>query len=310
MSPSNNRFSSLASQARDSGSNPEGDIIYTCKYCGKPYNKRQPCASHERLCKLNPNFEKVRVYCSLGGKSVKHRKKYIKERKTYNVICLNCGKPFTVTMLESEYKKKNGKFYCSRHCANRRIHSAETREKITKGQIRYLKESGHIYPEEKYCRICHTKMCRYAKSNICWHCITTTDEGRAYLSSRIKGSGAGGYKENAPGGIKGKYKGIHCDSTWELAYLIYQLDHGVNIVRNTDGFKYIYNNEVHTYYPDFKEGNTYIEIKGRKYPKWKYKLEQFPKNIPLQVIYRADIQPYIQYVKSKYGTDLRSLYDK
>lgn len=63
-------------------------------------------------------------------------------------------------------------------------------------------------------------------------------------------------------GKSGKYKGIHCDSMWELAYLIYCLDHNINIKRNTEWFSYIDNNKKRAYNPDFIVNGELIEIKG------------------------------------------------
>ena len=37
----------------------------------------------------------------------------------------------------------------------------------------------------------------------------------------------GGKRHGSGRGKKGWYKGYYCDSTWELAWVIYQLDHGV-----------------------------------------------------------------------------------
>lgn len=229
---------------------------------------------------------------------------------TYDLICPKCGNSFKKSIKEYKFRNSNGKFYCSRTCANSRNPSKETREKMSKSQLEFLKKTGHSEKETRYCKICNSELCRQNKSGYCKHCMWKSDERRRYLSSRTKGIGLGGYRENAAKGLRGEYKGIHCDSTWELAYLVYQIEHGVDICRNTDWFKYIYENEVHTYYPDFREGDSYIEIKGREYPKWKYKLDQFPKDKKLKVLYKQDLREYMKYVKSKYGTNLTVLYDK
>ncbi|MBR2247609.1 MAG: hypothetical protein IJ880_11435 [Bacilli bacterium] len=110
-------------------------------------------------------------------------------------------------------------------------------------------------------------------------------------------------------GKNGKYKGFWCDSSWELAYVIYCLDHNVNIIRNTIGFSYIWENSEHTYYPDFynKDTNEYIEIKGYENDKDKEKIKQF-KGI-IKVYYYKDMKPILKYVKEKYGEDFIKLYD-
>lgn len=61
----------------------------------------------------------------------------------------------------------------------------------------------------------------------------------------------------------GWYKGIYCDSSWELAFLVYHLEHNLNIKRCTERRKYIFNNEIHIYTPDFITDEGIIEIKGR-----------------------------------------------
>jgi len=73
----------------------------------------------------------------------------------------------------------------------------------------------------------------------------------------------GGIRKGAGRGKSGWYKGYWCDSSWELAYVIYNLDHNIKFERNKLGFEYIYENKTHKYYPDFiLEDGTYIEIKG------------------------------------------------
>jgi len=65
-------------------------------------------------------------------------------------------------------------------------------------------------------------------------------------------------------GKSGWYKGYYCDSSWELAYVIYNLEHNIcNFIKNTsDKFEYEYKNEKHFYIPDFKfDDGHYVEIK-------------------------------------------------
>lgn len=52
-------------------------------------------------------------------------------------------------------------------------------------------------------------------------------------------------------GKHGWYKEYWCDSSWELAYVIYNLDHNIKFKRNYQGFTYIFNNKLHKFYPDF-----------------------------------------------------------
>lgn len=108
----------------------------------------------------------------------------------------------------------------------------------------------------------------------------------------------------------GYYKGVWCDSSWELAYLIYVKDFGFNIIRNKTGFRYMWENSEHTYFPDFYniDSDTYIEIKGFKSNRDTEKIAQF--NHKLIVLEKEDMNFIINYVKSKYGENFISLYDK
>lgn len=107
----------------------------------------------------------------------------------------------------------------------------------------------------------------------------------------------------------GYYKGIHCDSSWELAYLIYCLDHNIPIKRCNIKFPYVYKNEEHIYTPDFIiNNNKIIEIKGFKDIRWSIKKKCCYEN-NIEIIDENKIKPYIEYVKNKYGKDFIKLYE-
>jgi len=70
--------------------------------------------------------------------------------------------------------------------------------------------------------------------------------------------------------IKSKQKyvfnGIHYDSADEIYFAIYCKDHNINLEYQPDlHFEYEYHGKKHKYYPDFKIGNTIIEIKGNQF---------------------------------------------
>lgn len=66
-------------------------------------------------------------------------------------------------------------------------------------------------------------------------------------------------------GTQGIFRGMECDSYWEAAWYIYQVDILGNIVtRNTKDF-FVYTNEngvKSKFYPDFKMQGMFYEIKG------------------------------------------------
>lgn len=58
------------------------------------------------------------------------------------------------------------------------------------------------------------------------------------------------------------YNNIMFDSSWELAYYIWLIDHNIEFEYQPEGIKYQFNNKDHYYYPDFKVNNELVEIKG------------------------------------------------
>lgn len=120
---------------------------------------------------------------------------------------------------------------------------------------------------------------------------------------------AGGKRQGSGRGKKGWYKGYFCDSSWELAYVIFNLEHNVKFARNTEGFEYQYNNEIHKYYPDFiLEDGTYVEVKGYYTKQTEEKIKSFKSK--LEIIDKYKIKFYLDYVIEKYGNDFTKLYEK
>ena len=121
-------------------------------------------------------------------------------------------------------------------------------------------------------------------------------------------SNMGGYRPNSGRGKCGWYKGFYCQSSWELAWVIYSLEHNIKFERNTQEFEYAFDEKIHKYYPDFKmEDSSYVEVKGYDSSQWQAKKEQF--KFKLNIIGKREIKPYIEYVTSKYGTDFIRLYE-
>lgn len=133
------------------------------------------------------------------------------------------------------------------------------------------------------------------------------EERKKKISNTMKKKHFGGYVRGSGRGKKGWYKGVFCDSSWELAYVIYNIEHNIKFEQCCESFSYEYENETHKYYPDFKENDVYVEIKNFNSKKFIAKLEQFP--FKIKVLYKEDIKPYLDYVISKYGEDFTRLYE-
>jgi hypothetical protein len=135
---------------------------------------------------------------------------------------------------------------------------------------------------------------------------THTPESKAKIAKATKDRKQGGYKPGSGIGKKGWYKGYWCDSSWELAYVIYCLEHNICIVRNLEHREYMWNNKVTHYIPDFIVQGELQEIKGYSSPQWEAKLEANP---DVKVLYGPDLVHVFKYVKGKYGKDFIKLYE-
>lgn len=109
---------------------------------------------------------------------------------------------------------------------------------------------------------------------------------------------SGGYRKGSGRGHAGWYKNIFCDSSWELAFLVYYKEHNLYIKRCNERRKYIFNNIEHIYIPDFITNDGIIEIKGYKTEQSEAKRVQNPDII---FLYEKDIKYCIDYTINKYG---------
>ena len=231
-------------------------------------------------------------------------------KKEFIVICKNCKKEFFVIEEETKFPIKGDKYFCCRSCANTRHHSNETKLKISNGvktsEI-FLKNNNtnrqKIYNKDKQyqCIYCKKYFLRSKLNKSVKYCSVSCKEKYNNLHKR------GGYRKGAGRSKHGYYKGIWCDSTWELCFLIYHLDNNLYIERSKEIRKYIFNGKEYSYYPDFITDKGIIEIKGYITEQSEAKRLQNPDIIVLQ---KPDMQFYISYVMEKYNVkNLSDLYD-
>ena len=134
-----------------------------------------------------------------------------------------------------------------------------------------------------------------------------SEESKKKISEWAKRSGLGGYKKGSGRGKKGWYKGFFCDSSWELAFVIYCLEHDISIIRNTEKRQYVWNDLDKNYIPDFIVNGVLTEIKGYKTAQWLAKLSA---NSDVKVLYEQELKPIFKYVIERHGKDFISLYDQ
>ena len=297
---------------------------YQCE-CGKILYSSQSFNGHRSACKVyleacGKSFEQI---MSRRNKSAnRSRSENTRARKQAMLnqwiaeqhTCDKCGKVMTV-------KFGSGRF-CSQPCANSHKKSNESKIKVSetlkklsgqKAAKNSIKKKNQIEAYNKSpakCVICSADLCfedRYRQS--CQNCYSEL------LSRRRKEKIAqDGYNLNVTVKSRykyGWYKGIPCDSSWELAYVLYCLDRGLNIIRNTtDYFIYNLNDEFHKFYPDFIVNGEYVEIKGRVDEVSKAKVSCIPADVPFKIIYKSGIQKYLRYAEKTYGANFMELYDR
>ena len=323
--------------------------MYNCKYCQKKFEYAYQVAAHTSMCKLNPtyqkNLEKRKCKKTKGQLKEDRIKKdpYKYEYKNFTLKCQKCGKEYTLNITQKQFDNGKYKKFCSRSCANSRIHTEETKKKISnslkqnkpkiwsdesklKLSLTLLNKNNnkdfyltindipkdickycnkefipkYIYNENYYKIIRHTKFC----SPECLHKYKI--QNFREINKKYK---LGGFKEGSVKNYKsGWYHGIHCDSSWELAFIIYHEEHGNKIERYKEIRKYILNNKEYNYYPDFIVNDKDIyEIKGIK-SKMSDAKQLYNKDIIF--LYRKDMKIYLDYVIEKYGKNFIDLYDK
>lgn len=132
-------------------------------------------------------------------------------------------------------------------------------------------------------------------------------ERRQKISNSMKGNSNWKYNKRHGNSKQGWYNGIHCDSTWELAFLVYYIENNLYIERCKEKREYIFENEKHIYLPDFITDEGIIEVKGRINKKAIEKQKQNPDVI---VYNESKMKPILQYVIEKYGKDFyKKLYE-
>lgn len=225
--------------------------------------------------------------------------KRVEEYYSKPKLCSNCNSVIG-------YQQKDN-IYCSSKCSatvnNRKrkesgwSRSAESKLKTS------LALKGRKYPnklkrEFRNCEKCGSTF------------LTRPSSTRRFCSSQCRPKSPGGYREGSGRSKHGYYKGIYCGSTYELAWVIYQLDHGV-IPTRFQGFVTC-KETGQKYYPDFIQGRTIIEIKGYE----SVESVSIKTNIAIShgyevlVLRKTDLTKEFQHVKENYKFKCMSeLYD-
>lgn len=189
----------------------------------------------------------------------------------YGVSCYFSHPDFNQKRIETN-REKYGVDYC--------IHTREAYEKSRQTRIdRYGVPSMLMLDEYKH-KAEQTCLEKYGVRNPAQdHDIYTKGRGKYY------------------------YNNLYFDSSWELAYYIYNEDQGIILERSPDvNIEYEDNGKLRKYFPDFKDKDKLIEIKGSRWwdkATYNYKKTVLDNSILLT---EKEIKPYLEYCKEKFGT--------
>lgn len=281
----------------------EDNKKHICKFCNKEFNSGQSLGAHIIHCNMNPLSHQLDFQL--------RKKKHLEENnpiEEHNLICEICGNNYKISIRHKQFELGKYKHTCSRSCASKLTNLNSNLEEKNK------KISNSLHKEKtlkiKICKYCGKEFIDLkSKSNFCSdECRLKSKSNKCSIAA--KENNLGGYNPNS---IKkhhhGNYKGIHCDSSWELAYVVWCLEHNIKIERCKEIRYYKLNKKICKYLPDFViNDNEIIEIKGYYDKISKIKSEQNP---DIKVLLKNDLIEQLNYVINKYGKEFWSvLYDK
>jgi len=271
-----------------------------CVICEKTFYKTKHYIKYHIL---NDKFLSNGESCSVKCASIKQKKS-----KPIIKKCPKCNSDFeTVT-------GKKGKLFCSRSCANSKSHTDVSKLKISKSfrsseknKLALIKRNKTNEENKiiKICPICNaTFKVRPSESK---RIFCSKECSKKDINFEFRKKTSGGYREGSGRSKSGWYKGYFCGSSYELAWIIYNIDHSIKFERNNEGFTYLFEGEEHKYYPDFIINDIYYEIKGYKRESDNSKFQYFPHK--LKVLFKKDLKEIFKYVIKIYGINFIELYE-
>lgn len=253
------------------------------------------------------NFETLNCKSIGAHVTSKHRIIIRKKRQRIKIkkICSKCKAKFYIERViinNKPFIKKHENKFCSSFCSHSRIKTKETSLKVKNTwKLKFPKT-------ERKCLNCKNtffvsgKITKKCCSHKCSSIVNGKNpETRRKISEATKGKN-GGWRNFGGNGKKGKYRNVVFQSSWELAWIIYNFCNKIKFKRCKEF--YLYKDEKgieRKYYPDFiliKE-NKVIEIKGFYSKNVLLKLEALKnQNINFEVIDGIKIKPYLEFCKT------------
>lgn len=272
-----------------------------CRYCNKEINNAGALALHEKRCKLNPNREIVKAW----NTGLAYKLDTISKKPQEKKYCPYCNREFSNAGALAGHEP-----YCKLN-PNRTHRKVSIHAHACKGMLSWNKGlTAETDDRVKRQRDSLRKSIleNGAKSH------PQTAETRKKISETMKARGHGGYRHGSGRGKKGWYKGIFCDSSWELAFVLWCEINKKEFYRAKETFQYKYKGKIRKYLPDFKykcKDNIwrYLEVKGFSSSQWLAKKKQFPYDLIIvgRKIMNKHILPKVCEI---YGENYISLYEK
>lgn len=287
------------------------DNKHICKYCGKEFDSGKQLGGHVVGCDKNPNkketFEKIK----------KQRAKY--KGTPHKVFCEYCGNEYEVIC--TDYAINRGKYpkTCSKECAHKLSASKVDMNEANRKRSLKLKGRPQSFKDEQgniqlrslkiyKCNCCGNPIDRTTRRSVLYcsdECMNKMRHEK--LSVAAKKNGLGGLNINSYFKYKsGWYHGIHCDSSWELAFVLYCELNNLSVKRCELKLPYEYNGKIYNYHPDFEVNGKIYEIKGHWDEKDKEKNKKYSYIITLD---KYSFKPYLEEVIKHYGKNFIDLYD-
>lgn len=270
--------------------------ISVCKICSNSFTVKAGCKG---------------IYCSRdcaeSGKIIRARlianDQLLVKQTEYQKFPNRCEHCNTQLSFEKRHNKFcnvscSAKYNNARRNQNGWRHSEDTKEKLRAHAIN--NPSGIVALKigngKPACHI--TKTCPTCNNNF----VSRKSQNKVFCSKTcIK---KGGIRSGSGRAKTGWYNGIYCGSTYELAFLIWNLDHNIKISRCTKSFEYEYDGKTRRYYPDFEIEDQIFEIKGKLSDIDLVKI----KAANAVLINAEKIKMYIDYVCKKYNVPKTKIY--
>lgn len=253
--PHSNNGSSSPFHGGNVGSAPTCGTTYKCQFCNRETDSRQSHNAHQRHCKLarqgqtwfTAASDEVRLKVALSG---------IAKRRPLP-SCLRCGENV------NGHRQK----YCSHKCS-RAAQVSQNKSEITKLNIGKAVRSFHVKNGTALgvatCVICSTVFTkRNKRSKTCSRRCGARLGGFSNRGKTHAGCATmGGFREGSGHSKSGYYRGIYCNSTYELIFVAFHLERNLDIKRSKTVLLYEFEERLRRYHPDFEVNCVTYEVKG------------------------------------------------